>query len=501
MEKLLRLAHLDLEIKKSKKRKCGENAPDKLRILVNCVSHNVHEYIEKCTDYDSAISVLEKLNVKTPNKIFARHLLAIRQQKSGESLDEFMKELSKLGEDCNLKAVGVEQYKEELIRDAFTNGLTSPLNRQRLLENKTLDEQATYDQAYSLDLTQRNASSYSSITPQFVHTAAVVTPDHAQTPWDDTVKNKPMPEDCVTMAEDQVPAPTGKTPTATIFDSSQLSVLATISGTSFPQSLHLVATSKTINWQKLMTLVDSCSDDRYIDEEVAWDLKLPIYRIDTDVTLAQKSLHTNSHGYVEVDLTLYLNGQTYPSTRLLLIKYLCCGVLLGQDFQKQHQCVVIEYGGPKTTFKLPDTNLYCSLATVAVDEPSLFQHLSPNCKPIVTKSRYYGKDDKELIEMETNCLLAEGIIENSLSPWRAQFVVVKDPMNRHKKRMHVDYSQTVNLYTELDAYPLPRIYTMVNELSTYHVFSTFDLKSAYHQIPLKESDKKYTAFEAIGLQY
>ncbi|XP_065679006.1 uncharacterized protein LOC136093720 [Hydra vulgaris] len=39
---------------------------------------------------------------------------------------------------------------------------------------------------------------------------------------------------------------------------------------------------------------------------------------------------------------------------------------------------------------------------------------------------------------------------------------------------------------------------MINELAKYKVFSTFDLKSAYHQIPIKNSDKKYTAFEANG---
>ena len=35
-------------------------------------------------------------------------------------------------------------------------------------------------------------------------------------------------------------------------------------------------------------------------------------------------------------------------------------------------------------------------------------------------------------------------------------------------------------------------------MSLHKVFSTFDLKSAYHQIPIRESDKIYTAFEACG---
>ena len=64
--------------------------------------------------------------------------------------------------------------------------------------------------------------------------------------------------------------------------------------------------------------------------------------------------------------------------------------------------------------------------------------------------------------------------------------------------MCIDYSQTINLFTELDAYPLPRIDVLVNNLSKYHVFSTFDLRSAYHQITIAKKDHALTAFEARG---
>ena len=84
------------------------------------------------------MAILEKLYVKMPNEIFARHLLATRRQQSGESLHEFLLELRRLSKDCNLKTVSAEQYKEELVSDSFINGLSSPLIRQRLLENKTL---------------------------------------------------------------------------------------------------------------------------------------------------------------------------------------------------------------------------------------------------------------------------------------------------------------------------------------------------------------------------
>ena len=60
------------------------------------MSHSVYDYVEDCTDYNSVVAILKKLYVKTPNEIFARHLLATRRQQSGESLDEFLLELRKL---------------------------------------------------------------------------------------------------------------------------------------------------------------------------------------------------------------------------------------------------------------------------------------------------------------------------------------------------------------------------------------------------------------------
>ena len=59
-------------------------------------------------------------------------------------------------------------------------------------------------------------------------------------------------------------------------------------------------------------------------------------------------------------------------------------------------------------------------------------------------------------------LLKESIIKPSLSPWRAQVVVIKDEY--HRKRLAIDYSQTLNRFTLLNAFTLPRIRDMVNKI-------------------------------------
>ena len=168
-------------------------------------------------------------------------------------------------------------------------------------------------------------------------------------------------------------------------------------------------------------------------------------------------------------------------------------MILGLQFQKQHKEVVFKFGGDKPPIEI------CNLTALNVQPPNLFANLFKDCKPIATKSRKYSNHDKHFIRQEIQNLLSSEIIERSNSPWRAQVIVTKDP--NHKKRLVIDYAQTVNKYTQLDAYPLPNIDDFVNNIAQYRVFSSIDLKSAYHQVPLKESDKLYTAFEADGGLY
>ena len=100
--------------------------------------------------------------------------------------------------------------------------------------------------------------------------------------------------------------------------------------------------------------------------------------------------------------------------------------------------------------------VHCAISSATAAFPSLFRNISNDVKPIAVKSRQFDKSDQEFINSEITRLRAEGIIQPSISPWRAQVVLVTDAEN-DKQRMCIDYSQTIDLYTNLDAYPLPRI--------------------------------------------
>ena len=207
--------------------------------------------------------------------------------------------------------------------------------------------------------------------------------------------------------------------------------------------------------------------------------------------MASSSLSSTILGVVYVDFSI--NNEQYKQVKLNIMNDLCLDMLLGLDFQKKHESLTLKLGGDKPPL------IICGLSTLNVSPPSLFSNLMPNCKPVASKSRRYNKDDRQFIENEIQRMLKEDIIEPSNSPWRAQVVVTRG--ERSKKRLVIDYSQTINKFTQLDAYPLPRIDDQVNSIAQYKVFSTIDLKSAYHQVPISNSEKKYTAFEANGGLY
>ena len=238
-------------------------------------------------------------------------------------------------------------------------------------------------------------------------------------------------------------------------------------------------------------LIDSGSSEKsFISSKVAHMLKVEIYPEKAFVGMAASSMTVKVRGYCFVKMEL--NGRQYNKVRLSILDKLCTDVILGTDFQSLHEKVIIKFGGkePSLTF--------CALTALAMEPPSLFANTTPNCKPIATKSRRRTPRDTKFIDSEVDALLRKGVIEPSNSPWRAQVLVVDE---RGKKRLVIDYSQTINRFTLLDAYPLPRIDDMVNELAQYKVLSTLDLRSAYHQVPLSEHDKPFTAFEARGKLY
>jgi len=255
----------------------------------------------------------------------------------------------------------------------------------------------------------------------------------------------------------------------------------------------LSKSTATINIGKLevKALFDSGSTESFIHPNLVRRAGLTVRPAGGAVSMASTALSANVTGTCTTNLE-YQN-QKYTNVHLSVLPGLCADLILGLDFQSQHESITFQYGGSQPPLSV------CGFSTLNMDPAEPFANLTENCHPIVSKSRRYSRDDLKFIDGEVERLLKEGIIEPSNSPWRAQVVVTKD--DSHKKRLAIDYSQTINRFTLLDAFPLPKMNDLVNDIAQYRVFSTIDLRSAYHQVPLKEEDKQYTAFEARNNLY
>ena len=97
--------------------------------------------------------------VRTKNNVYARHLLVSRRQGSEESIAENLQSLKNLAKDCSFTNVTAQQFKEQLVRDSFINGLSSAFIRQRLLENDELSLEQAFELADNLDRAYRHAVS------------------------------------------------------------------------------------------------------------------------------------------------------------------------------------------------------------------------------------------------------------------------------------------------------------------------------------------------------
>ena len=501
--------------------------PDKLNTLINYVSADIYEHIADATSYNNAITILQNMYVKPRNDIFNRHLVASRRQSEGETLDQYIQELTKLSKECNFAAVSADQYRQEYIRDSFINGLHSREIRQRLLENNALTMEEAFEKARAMEMAQKHSASFSGTNS--ISAAIPLTSEHNEnsqtalcgTRSTDNI-NQQTNDKCFFCGLSRHPR--SKCPAKESVCNSCSKIghwrkvcksgrqndrqksSPTTSAAAMPYlaaltSVHKLNNDSTftttyIKQKAVKTMVDSGSVACFISRKTAKRLNLFVIPSDRQVTMADASHKSAIDGEAIVDMTL--NGKLYTGLTVGIVKNLFIDLILGKDFLKRHKQVTFQFNGSLAPLELASVS-NSGLQAMKIDPPPVFTNISPECKPIASKSRRYSHSDATFIQSETNRLLAEGIIEPSISPWRSQVLVTSN--ESHKKRMVVDYSQTVNTYTNLDAYPLPRIDDMVNKISKYSVFSTVDLKSAYHQIPLKEEDKQYTAFQSGNKLY
>jgi hypothetical protein len=125
---------------------------------------------------------------------------------------------------------------------------------------------------------------------------------------------------------------------------------------------------------------------------------------------------------------------------------------------------------------------------------TLLEHeiiLKENTIPIRHRPYRMAPIEQEYLKKELDKLCQLGIIKPANTPFTAPIILVKKKNGDY--RMVVDYRK-LNAQTKVDAYPLPKIDDLIDELGTSCIFTALDLRSGFHQVPLKEDSKEMTGF-------
>ena len=506
---------------------------EKFNILINRLGLNAYDYVDSASDYDEAIEKLEKIYSKKINRIYARWKLSQEKQREGESIANFVNRLMIIAKDCGFEDVTAVEYKKESVLQSFIAGLEDPYIRQRILE-KDVDLEGALEAAEILKRAKTDANSYE--TEKHQATVAVVSAANSKCDLspESTEDSGALVDHIAAVSKTfkasntklikcqncGVPHPVRKCPAfgKTCFNCGKLNHFAEFCRKTKQTSLNSLITALEnstsvlckagvlrpslinieINGRHLSGLLDTGASDCFMTTKLAKRLGLKINNVfDGKVALADKDLKSKIMGKARADLVLGNEKFLCKNVEFTLLNNLVKDVIIGLKVLKKHKSITLDFDGNNRPLNFKhesESNLSVMCSNVRF--PTLFPGINNNTEPIKMPSRKYSKEERSFNKKEIIRLLENDIIEESISPWRSQCLVVKQKGD--KWRLCIDYSQSVNRYTELDAFPLPRIDELVNELSKHHFFSKYDLKNAYHQIPLHPDDKKLTAFEANG---
>ena len=193
---------------------------------------------------------------------------------------------------------------------------------------------------------------------------------------------------------------------------------------------------------------------------------------------------------------------------------------LSEDVRKMvDQCVVDEDGSLNPQQKDEIRDLIAAYHTVFAPNPKAPRHthvevvklpLKEGAKPHRHQPSRLGEVGREVVEKQVAELEAHGIIRKSNSPWASRIVLVGKKTGDNvvdSTRMCIDFRDLNSKLESLNS-PLPRCDEAIDRLSAGAKGSfdslfvtTMDLASGFHTLPIKEEDKKLTAFCTHRNQY
>lgn len=124
------------------------------------------------------------------------------------------------------------------------------------------------------------------------------------------------------------------------------------------------------------------------------------------------------------------------------------------------------------------------------------QIITNSDRPLYSKIYRYPQVHESEIQRQIKDMLRQNIIRESNSPYNSPLWVVpkkQDNSGIKKWRIVIDYRK-LNENTVDDKFPIPNLNGILDKLGKSQYFTTLDLAKGFHQILVKEEDRKKTAF-------
>jgi hypothetical protein len=146
-------------------------------------------------------------------------------------------------------------------------------------------------------------------------------------------------------------------------------------------------------------------------------------------------------------------------------------------------------------FRLPGDNL---TTTSAIEHAIPTPGIDP-CRGIAIRNYMISEALRGELQVTIDQFLSNKIIRHSNSPCNSPIMLVKkkeDASKRDKWRLVVDFRR-LNEVTVGDSYPLPLITDILGALGKARYYTTADLVSGFHQVPLRTGRKQRSQRQAV----
>ncbi|XP_066320384.1 uncharacterized protein [Miscanthus floridulus] len=247
--------------------------------------------------------------------------------------------------------------------------------------------------------------------------------------------------------------------------------LQAIAGVTFSDTMQITV---TLGPASLVALLDSGSTHNFISKVAVHRSGLPLQRRPRLTAMVANGERVNCLGVIR-NAPLSVGGDTFPGD-LFVMPLAAYDVVLGTKWLPHWA----PSSGTSATAQSPSNT-----------RAAASHHPGAGGATGAVRPYRYPVLHKDELEHQCAAMMAQGLIRRSSSAFSSPVLLVKKADGSW--RFCVDY-RALNAITVKDAFPIPVVNELLDELHGARFFTKLDLRSGYHQVRMKSKDVAKTAF-------